>query len=92
MIRIRKIVFDVLKPHRPTGLEFATALAEKSPGSVVNVNVDAMDQNTESVVVRVEGEHLDFDAISEAIIEMGGSIHSVDEVEVIRLTKLDDNG
>ena len=34
MIRIKKIVFDVLKPHRPTGLEFASAVAEKCPGSV----------------------------------------------------------
>lgn len=83
MISIRKIVFDVLKPHRPTGLEFATALAKKSPNCVVNVNVEAMDQNTESVMVRVEGDNLDFEAISGAILEMGGSIHSVDEVEVI---------
>ena len=83
MINIRKIVFDVLKPHRPTGLEFAATLAEKSPGCVVNVNVEAVDQNTESVMIRVEGEKIDFDVISNAIIEMGGSIHSVDEVEVI---------
>ena len=83
MINIRKIVFDVLKPHRPSGLEFATELAKKSPDCVVNLNVEAMDQSTESVMVRVEGENLDFEAISDAILEMGGSIHSVDEVEVI---------
>ena len=85
MIRIKKIVFDVLKPHRPTGLEFAGAIAERCPGSVVNLNVEAVDQNTESVLLRVEGESLDFDTISSTILELGGSIHSVDEVEVIRL-------
>ena len=85
MIRIKKIVFDVLKPHRPTGLEFASAIAERCPGSVVNLNVEAVDQNTESVLLRVEGESLDFEAISNTIQELGGSIHSVDEVEVIQL-------
>lgn len=85
MIRIKKIVFDVLKPHRPTGLEFASAIAERCPGSVVNLNVEAVDQNTESVLLRVEGESLVFDTISNTILELGGSIHSVDEVEVIHL-------
>jgi len=89
MTNLRKVVFDVLKPHRPTGLEFATVLAEKCPGCVVNLNVQAVDQNTESVMLRVEGENLDFDVLSEAIVEMGGSIHSVDEVEV---TQLPDTG
>lgn len=82
MTNLRKVVFDILKPHRPTGLEFATALAEKCPGCVVNLNVQAVDQNTESVMLRVDGENLDFDVLSKAIVEMGGSIHSVDEVEV----------
>jgi len=84
MTNLRKVVFDVLKPHRPTGLELATALAEKCPGCVVNLNVQAVDQNTESVVLRVEGENLDFEVLSSAIVEMGGSIHSVDEVEVMQ--------
>ena len=52
---------------------------------MVNLNVEAVDQNTESVLLRVEGESLDFDNISNTILEMGGSIHSVDEVEVIHL-------
>lgn len=89
MTNLRKVVFDVLKPHRPTGLEFATAVAEKCPGSIVNLNVQAVDQNTESVMLRVEGENLDFEILSSVIVEMGGSIHSVDEVEVIHTTDAD---
>lgn len=84
MTDIRKLVFDVLKPHRPTGLEFASAVAEKCPGSVINLKVAAVDQNTESVMLRVEGENLDYEGIAETIVQMGASIHSVDEVEVIR--------
>ncbi len=40
-------------------------------------------------MIRVEGDDLDFDAISSAILEMGGSIHSVDEVEVIEVATPD---
>jgi len=82
MTDIRKLVFDVLKPHRPTGLEFASAVAEKCPGSVINLKVAAVDQNTESVMLRVEGENLDYEGIAETIVQMGASIHSIDEVEV----------
>jgi len=89
MAHIRKVVCDVLKPHRPAVLEFAAAVAEKCPGCIVNLKVEAVDQNTESVMLRVEGEQLDYEVISTTIIEMGGSIHSVDEVEVIHLPGAD---
>lgn len=92
MTHIKKIVCDVLKPHRPAVLEFAAAVAEKSPGSVVNLKVEAVDQNTESVMLRVEGEQLDYEAIAATIVEMGGSIHSVDEVEVVHLPDADQKG
>ena len=84
MTQIRKVVFDVLKPHRPTGLEFASAIAEKCPGSVVNLKAAAVDQNTESVFLRIEGGNLDYELIADTILQMGASIHSVDEVEVIQ--------
>ncbi|MGW8247479.1 MAG: DUF211 domain-containing protein [Acidiferrobacterales bacterium] len=84
MTQIRKVVFDVLKPHRPTGLEFASTIAEKCPGSIVNLKVAAVDQNTESLVLRIEGGSLDYELIADTIVQMGASIHSVDEVEVIQ--------
>jgi len=92
MTQIRKVVFDVLKPHRPTGLEFASAVAEKCPGSVVNLKVAAVDQNTESVFLRIEGGSLDYEVISETILQMGASIHSVDEVEVMQSQEPDTGG
>jgi hypothetical protein len=87
MTQIRKVVFDVLKPHRPTGLEFVSAIAEKCPGSVVNLKVAAVDQNTESVFLRIEGGSLDYELIAETILQMGASIHSIDEVEVIQASE-----
>lgn len=90
MITVRKIVLDVLKPHRPNGLEFASLLAEKCPESIVNLNVNAVDENTESVVIVIEGDDLHYDVILAAIQEMGGSVHSIDEVEVLHATELPD--
>lgn len=83
MISVKKIVLDVLKPHHPNGLEFTSAIAEKCPGCRVKMTVTEMDEKTETVVLVIEGEELDFNTISEIISGMGGSVHSVDEVEVV---------
>jgi hypothetical protein len=82
MVNVKRMMLDVLKPHQPNGLEFASAIADKSPGARVKLTVAAVDERTESVVLVLEGERLDFEAIREAIANLGGSIHSIDEVEV----------
>ena len=79
---VKRVMLDVLKPHQPNGLEFATAIANSAPGTHVKLTVAAVDERTESVVIVVEGERLDFEAIREVIANLGGSIHSIDEVEV----------
>ncbi|GAB4337449.1 MAG: DUF211 domain-containing protein [Desulfobulbaceae bacterium] len=82
MTSIRRIVIDVLKPHHPNSLEFAIAVADRMPGARVEVTVSEMDEKTESVIVVIEGEALDYEAITGAVNDMGGSIHSIDEVLV----------
>lgn len=83
MVKVQRIVLDVLKLHSPNGLEFSTQLAEKCPGCWFNFKVAAVDEKTETVIIIVESENIPFDDVSEAITSMGGSIHSIDEVEVI---------
>ncbi len=83
MITVKKVVLDVLKPHKPNGLEFATLLSEKCPESLINLSVSAVDENTESVVLVIEGDSLEYERILATIQEMGGSVHSIDEVEVL---------
>jgi hypothetical protein len=41
-----------------------------------------MDENTETLQMVVEGRAIDFDALQASINAMGGSLHSIDEVEV----------
>ena len=82
MIYVKRIVLDVLKPHQPNGLEFTSAIAEQSPGARVKLTVIEVDEQTETVVIVIEGQDLRYDAITEAISKMGGTVHSIDEVEV----------
>jgi hypothetical protein len=82
MAAVKRLVLDVLKPHQPNALEFANAVADLDPGYRVDITVTAVDEKTETTVIAVEGDDLDFAAIERAIAALGGSIHSIDEVSV----------
>jgi hypothetical protein len=77
---VKRLVLDILKPHEPNALEFARALA--ALGCRVQLRVDEVDEKTETLVVTVEGDDIDFDLLRATVNEMGGSLHSIDEVEV----------
>ena len=83
MVKVKRIVLDVLKPHSPNGFEFSMHLAEKCPGCWFNFKVLEVDEKTETVIIIVESENIPYEQVSDAITSMGGSIHSIDEVEVI---------
>jgi hypothetical protein len=82
MVSVKRLVLDVLKPHHPNALEFTRVIAEVGSDYHVRLNVNEVDENTETLQVIIEGASVDFDAIQEAIKNMGGSLHSIDEVEV----------
>ena len=82
MAKLRRLVLDVLKPHQPGGVEFSLALADGLAGCGVKLQVEERDEKTESVTVEITGAVVDFEAVTARIAEMGGSVHSVDEVEV----------
>ncbi|MDG6772785.1 DUF211 domain-containing protein [Thiomicrorhabdus sp. ZW0627] len=83
MATIRRLVLDVLKPHQPNAIAFASTLADLSPDYWVNLDVTEVDEKTETTVITIEGNDIHFEDLSAAIEKMGGSIHSIDEVEVI---------
>ena len=82
MVSVKRLVLDVLKPHHPNALEFSRIIAEVGSDHHVHVMVSEVDEKTESLEVIIEGEAIDFEAILTAINNMGGSLHSIDEVEV----------
>lgn len=82
MVFVKRLVLDVLKPHRPNALEFSQAIARSGDDYRVCVTVLEVDENTETLKVVVEGDAIDFNAVQSEISGLGGSLHSIDEVEV----------
>ena len=82
MVKIKRLMLDVLKPHQPNALDFALAIGALEGGYRVEVRVLEVDEQTETLLVKVEGDSLDFDSISNIISENGASLHSIDEVSV----------
>ena len=82
MVNVKRLVLDVLKPHQPNALDFAQAIASLDGGYRVEVRVLEVDEQTETLLVKIEGDSLNFDSISNTISENGASLHSIDEVSV----------
>ena len=87
MIKVKKLILDILKPHQPNALEFASALAEQAGEVQVTLSVVGVDEKTESVVAEIEGDDIDFERLTAHIKELGASVHSIDEVQVVSSDK-----
>ncbi len=79
---IRKIVLDVLKPHQPPIYDFAMRIEELPNVDRVSISTQEIDEQTETVKIVIEGSDVDYDKVEERIVELGASVHSVDEVTV----------
>ncbi len=77
---IRRLVLDVLKPHEPQSTVFALKLSEIDNVAGVNVTLAEIDQATESVKITIVGDDLDYAEIKKVIEDLGGVVHSIDEV------------
>ncbi len=77
---VRRLVLDVLKPHEPLSVILALRLSELSNVDGVNISLAEIDQATESIKITIVGDDLDYDLIKKTIEDLGGVIHSVDEV------------
>lgn len=82
MTSVKRIVLDVLKPHHPDALDLSSAIAALSPDYRVSLTITAVDEKTESAKIVIEGDSVDFAAVKGVIGTMGGTVHSIDEVDV----------
>ncbi len=82
MVSVKRLILDVLKPHRPNALEFSKIIASVGPDYRVRLVVKEVDEHTETLQIEIDGEDIDFDGVQEAINDLGGSLHSIDQVEV----------
>lgn len=80
IVLIKRIVLDVLVPNKISIIEFAEKLASMKGIDAVNITVKEIDAETETLIVVIEGNNIDFNSVSELIEKMGGVIHSIDQV------------
>jgi hypothetical protein len=80
MSQIKRLVLDVLKPHEPTNVEVASAIGDIEDVDGVNLSLYEVDQQTENVKITVEGANVNFDLVLQTIENLGGVVHSVDEI------------
>ena len=80
MAKIRRLVLDTLKPHEPNIIELANELSELTGVSAVNISIYELDRMVENAKITIEGEDIAFEKVSHLIEDMGGTIHSIDEV------------
>jgi len=80
MSDLRKIVLDVLKPHDPDISVLAKRIAGLKTVDGVNISVYEIDQKVENVKITIKGCFNDLEEITEVITDIGGTVHSLDEV------------
>jgi len=77
---IKRIILDVLKPHAPSIIELAERLGSLEGISGVNISLEEVDADTDSIKITIEGNNIDYKTVKKAISECGAVIHSIDGV------------
>lgn len=85
MGKIRRLVLDTLKPHEPGIIELATQLSELEGIMAVNISIYEIDHKVENAKITIEGEQVPYPSVLALIEEMGGAVHSIDEVVAGRI-------
>ena len=85
MGKILRLVLDVLKPHNPSIIQLAGELSELPGVEAVNISIYEMDQRVENAKITLEGKNIDYDEVLKVVGEVGGAVHSIDEVVAGRM-------
>jgi hypothetical protein len=80
MANVRRLVLDLLKPHDPDAVAFADAVADCAGVSGVNAVLVESDKEVQNVKLTIEGESVPVEGVYHTVEDLGGSVHSIDEV------------
>ncbi|WP_435072896.1 DUF211 domain-containing protein [Halorubrum sp. HHNYT27] len=80
MVNVRRLVLDLLKPHDPDVVAFAETLADCEGVAGVNVVLMETDKEVQNVKMTLEGDAIPVDVVHDAVDDLGGTVHSIDEV------------
>lgn len=82
-MNIRRVVLDIDKAlKRPTMVELAEAIVQVAGVEGANLFVNAIDMETMGLMVAIEGDDIDLEALTAAIESVGAVVHSTDELAV----------
>ena len=77
---IKLLVLDILKPHSPNIIEYGKRIGAMKNVSGVNVTVVEIDERTETIKLTVKGSKINYEDLLDTIRDLGGTVHSIDEV------------
>ena len=80
MASIKRLILDVLKPHNPSIIELAERIGALPGISGVNISLEEVDAETDSVKITIEGTDISYESVKCEISECGAVIHSIDGV------------
>ncbi len=80
MGKIKRLVLDVLKPHKPSMIEFAQRVEDAEGVSGVNATLVEIDEEVQNIKLTVEGDSINQEDVEHRVKDLGGSIHSYDEI------------
>ncbi len=81
---LRRLVLDVLKPHRPSNVDLATEISKLKGVDGVTIVTYNKETEVESVRIIIEGRRLEFKNIEKILRNLGASVQSVDAVSAGR--------
>lgn len=88
---IKLLILDILKPHSPSIIEYAKRIGGMKNVSGVNVAVDEIDERTETIKLIVRGNKINYEDLLDVIRDLGGTVHSIDEVSAGKKAIRDSN-
>ena len=80
MGKLRRLVLDTLKPYEPSIVELADQLSDLEGVSAVNISIYEIDRKVENAKITIEGPDISYYTVVSLIEDMGGAVHSTDEV------------
>jgi hypothetical protein len=80
MAPVKRLVVDLLKPYDPDVVELARVTAGIDGVDGVNAAVLENDKDVQTVKLTAEGDDVSPDAVADAVSDLGGAVHSIDEV------------
>ena len=81
--KVKYLVLDILKPHRPNIVELTRELVGRLPGvNKISATIMEIDQDTESIKMEVYGDDIKVERIKDILREYGASLHSIDAVTI----------